>query len=66
MAMTQEEVKAKVRKLLVDAGVDSGSADYIGDIYANSPRGKEHQKDKPDATVMGGNNCAVVGILPIG
>lgn len=66
MAKTKQQVKDKVEELLVNAGVQDSDAAYLADLYATSERGKEHQKSSPDPVVLGGNNCAVIGILPIG
>lgn len=62
---SEAEVKARAKNVLVDKGIEEGDADYLAELYANSPRGKEHQKPAPASNVIAAN-CTVGGILPIG
>jgi hypothetical protein len=64
MPDTKEQVSAKVKKILIDKGVDADDAGYLGELYASSPKGQSHQAPK-DPKILG-SNCNVGGILPIG
>jgi hypothetical protein len=60
----KEEVASATKKLLVGAGVQEDSAEYLAGLYADSDRGKRNVKGST-GTVVPASSCNI-GIVPIG
>ncbi|WP_147407764.1 hypothetical protein [Rhodopseudomonas palustris] len=65
MAETSEQVKERAKRILVDRGIEEESADYLAELYANSPKGQLHQQARPAGGPTPAASCNVGGIIPI-
>lgn len=60
---TRDEVAAKAKDLLVQAGIDTNSANYLGQLFADSDRGKAVQQDQKGKGAIA-SSCST-GIIPL-